>query len=362
MGRGFKIIITIIVAFILGVVGMVTLAFSKGGYQKGDGSSLAAMTKIREGEKTGKEVEITKEELNEIIGAVFKKDITKGDITVKTPEGFLEENYIGFKAPVTYKGKELLLSTKGELKYEEGKIEYLPQSFKVGKLPLPKFAVLSILSKYIKADIIITKNSIMGDKKLIPFSINSLNIRNGVLYMTIDKFMVDSLFDNGKDVKIEVDKLKEQLKNIKEKSQDTEIQKKIDEAIKIIDKGDKTSNEVIEKIKEDVKNIDKEVDKTLEELKKKEEEKLSSLKTVRGQLAGAIGSTGSSKGDEILSIMISTMENLISNPSYSYSGDVGRVKNIYSKLSSKEKDGVKKAILSNVNLSLVSDLRATFGI
>ena len=362
MNKKFKHACLVLTILLIIVLAINSLVYNRNSYKKGDNSSLAVVNEIREAEKSGQVVDLNSEELNNIISIVYSSDKTKGGITLKTPEGFLEEGNIGFKVPVVYKNKEFIIYIKGNVDSDENTIKFTPKTIKVGSLPLPKRMVLNTLSKYLKDDIKVQEGVIVIQKKLAPFPIEWVKIENSTLLLKINKLVPDSLLDGKESSKAELDKLKDQLKNLKEKSDNSEVKKKVDEIINNMDKSKDDSSKVIEKIKDEIKDVDKEINDTIKEIEKKNEEKKASLNQVSSQLSSAMGSAGSQKGEEIIGIMISSINKTSSDSSYDFSGDVARVKNIYSKLSSKEKNDLKKAIISNVNLSLVNNLRATFGI
>lgn len=365
----FIVIFLIIIAVVFGTV--YTLALSKGNYTKGNSSSIAGINKIRQAEKKGTAVSINSTELNDILSILYKNPKKKGNITIKTPEGFLQDKYIGVKIPALYKEKEILLYTKGILEYKNEKIIYNPESFKLGKLSLPKSFVINMLKNYAGDNLIIENGNIEINKKLIPFSITYLDINNGILTMKVDKFMEGSLFNNEKNVKIELDKVKEQLNTLKNKTSNAEEKKKIEKTINLINEGlKKPSNDLLNKVKQELKNIGneiknqqskKEINNSVEDIEKNNSSKVAALSKISGQLSGAMGSAGSAGGEQIIGIMASCSSNMAANPSYNYGGDVAAVKSIYSKLNPQQKAAVKAAIFSNVDSGSINELRNAFG-
>lgn len=210
----FIVIFLIIIAVAFGTV--YTLALSKGNYTKGNSSSIAGINKIRGAEKEGTAISINSTEFNDILSVLYKNSKKKGNIAIKTPEGFLQDKYIGFKIPVLYKEKEVILYTKGTLEYKDEKIIYSPESFKVGKLSLPKSFVMNMLKKYAEDNLIMENGNIEINKKLIPFSITSLDVNNGILTMRIGKFAEGSLFNNEKNIEKKNSSKAAALSNISE--------------------------------------------------------------------------------------------------------------------------------------------------
>jgi uncharacterized protein YpmS len=200
MKKLFKFIVIFLIIIVVAFGTLYTLTLSKGNYTKGNSSSIAGINKIRGAEKEGTAISINSTEFNDILSALYKNPKKKGNITIKTPEGFLQDKYIGFKVPVLYKGREILFYTKGTLECKDEKIIYSPESFKLGKLSLPKSFVMNTLKKYAGNNLIIENGNIEISKKLIPFSITSLDINNGILTMKIGKFEKDSLSNNEKNI------------------------------------------------------------------------------------------------------------------------------------------------------------------
>jgi len=70
----------------------------------------------------------------------------------------------------------------------------------------------------------------------------------------------------------------------------------------------------------------------------------------------------SSKEKQMISIMISTVGKLMSNPSYNSSPDQATIKSIYSKMDSDSKERVKIVLFTNVDGESIRQLKQSFGL
>lgn len=373
-----KFFLTLIIIALL-VIGSISLVFNKQGYTLNNSSAENVINKITTAEKEEKIITLTKEEINSLFSTVYKKPKQKGNITVRTPQVDLEGDKVVAKVPITYKSVEVVLWTKGSVSQDEENIIYSPDSFKVGKLPVPKLMVINKLKSQLKDENITIENSnILINKKAVPFSITDINIKDDIMNMKISKISPSLLFDGGKNVKIELDELKAELNSLKEKGLTEDQKQKIQEIINKIDKNANfNSQEILQNIVKDIDNISKnikdgnkkqEVEKVKQEANKKQEEinkNLAQAKTsllrLSGQLSAAQGAVSSSGGKQAIGIMVSTANKMASDPSYNYGGDAVAARSIYNKLTSQEKAQVKNAIFSNVDMSNVSQIRQLLG-
>ncbi|MEL5898966.1 hypothetical protein AAGC94_12950 [Clostridium sporogenes] len=319
-----KILLSILLIFIIICVVGVKFMFNKNDYKKGDSSSLKAIDKVRKAEKSGGTVSLSSEELNNIFSIIYKNKKQIGNITINTPQAFLEKDYGGVKIPVVYKNKEFILSSKGKVSVESGNVIYKPDYFKIGKMKVSKKLVLDKLNNFKGKGISLSEDNIKIDKKAIPFSIKDLSIKDSVLTISMDKLPKNTLFNKDHSDKIESSNKGEKDKNINNST------------------GNTNSNK-------NSQNQDNQA-------------RINALSNIGGQLANASASAGSAKGQQIIGIMISTVNKMMSNPNYNYSQDAASAKSIYSTLSAKEKEALKKALYSNVDTSNVNQLKNTFGI
>ncbi|WP_179632145.1 hypothetical protein [Clostridium peptidivorans] len=379
MKKTLKTFLLTLIIIVLLIVGSVALAFNKQGYTLNNPSAESIINKITTAEKNENIISLTKDEINSLLSMAYKNPKQKGSIVIKTPQVELEGDKVIAKVPVTYKSMEVVLWTNGSISQDEQHIIYSPDSFKIGKLPVPKSIVISKLKSKLKDEnITISDSNILINKRVIPFSIKDINIKDGIMNMKISKISPGLLLDGGKGVKIELDKLKDELNALKEKGLTSEENHKIQEIINKIDKNlNSNSQEILQNIVKDIDNISKniqdknkkqevekvkeEVNKKQEEIKKNQSQAKASLSRLGGQLSAAQGAVSSSVGRQAIGILVSTASKMASNPSYNYGGDAAAARSLYNKLSPQEKAQVKNAIFSNVDMSNVSQIRQLLG-
>ncbi|KGK89551.1 hypothetical protein [Clostridium sp. HMP27] len=373
-----KFFLTLIIIALL-VIGFVALAFNKQGYTINNSSAEGVINKITVAEKEEKAIALTKDEINSLFSMVYKNPKQKGDVIIKTPQVDLEEDKVIAKIPVTYKSMEVVLWTKGSVSQNGEHIIYSPDSFKVGKLTVPKAVVISKLKSKLKDEnIIIEDYNILVNKKAFPFFVADINVGNNTMNIKISKISPSLLFDGGKSAKIELDKLKDELNSLKEKGLTAEQNQKIQEVIDKINKNiNSNSREILQNIVKDIDNISKsikdgnkkqQVEKVKEEASKKQEEinknqaqAKASLARLSGQLSAAQSAVSSPVGKQAIGIMVSTAGKMASNPYYNYGGDAAAARGLYNKLTPQEKAQVKNAIFSNVDMNNVSQIRQLLG-
>lgn len=378
----------IILAIVLIIVSMGTMTLYGGKYSPIKVSTVEAAEKIRVAQKNGDEVYFSQEECNELINIYFSKYFNKGTIAVKAMEISIKGDTLIIKAPVSIKGINTLLSTKGTLTYTKsnssttdlsnssnavnsGSLNYIPENFKAGLLYIPKNLVMKELSKYIK-DITVKDGNIAITADKMPFQISSASVKDGKLYMNVKKYESKGLFD---DKLTALNKAKDGLMIMESQTSSETEKKKIQSAIEEINKAvkqpEKIDTNVIEKVDDKLKEIAKDNENTenkkqAEDIGQKlqntqEEKKKASLQRVGSQLSGAMAAVKTSEQKQIIASMQSTIYKMVQNPSYNYQGDASMVKNMYKKLPNNLKNEVKSAILYNVDASTMMELKEAFG-
>lgn len=120
--------------------------FSDHNYALKTYATLDAADKIKEAQKSGAAITINKDEINELTQIYFKKDISRGDFVLKRINVALQNDKMIFYAPVSYRGIEFLLSAKGTINYDQGKVFiFVPDSFRIGKILVPNVAVFAMV-------------------------------------------------------------------------------------------------------------------------------------------------------------------------------------------------------------------------
>ncbi|WP_125154746.1 hypothetical protein [Clostridium rectalis] len=306
------IIFTFIVVLIL-VVGAL-LVFSKNGYKKGEGAKLDLNNKLLEILRTGDTITLNSQDLNNLLAAIFTKEITKEDLRIKTPEGFLEGNYMGVKIPISIKGLNFVISTKGDIKSINGEIIYTPQYFKLGRFRVSKKFVFDNLKKFSGEKVTISNHDIKLNRVIIPVAIKNIVVDDGILTISVDKQI--PFMDLSKE------EIKEKIKeNEASPKKGTNISKNSKEEMKTVSNG----------------YVDYTKGKPL------------LLSKMSKQLTDSILNIQSSGGQEITGLMLATINKITATKDYNYEKDIQEIKILWNKLTDEEKEETKKIIYSNLD-------------
>lgn len=265
--------------------------------------SVNTVSKALSIEKTGGTLELKQEDLNGILDFYLTKNIKNPNI--KGIYTSLNKDEIELYIPITYKNIKLLLYTKGKLSYEDKRVNFIPNSFKIGKINLSVNFVMDKLQKYLINDsILVHNNTISLSSDLIPFEFTSLNMKDNMLVAKIEKIAVP----------------------------DTSVTPAVNQA--------PSSNNSPATTVDQTKAL---------------------LIKANNQLNGVYASVNSVAEKQIVSSMINVISKMINNPNYPYKAEADKTKGDYSKLSQAEKDDFKNAMMDNMDMQTVKKLKATFG-
>ncbi|MBW9170168.1 hypothetical protein [Clostridium estertheticum] len=81
---------------------------------------------------------------------------------------------------------------------------------------------------------------------------------------------------------------------------------------------------------------------------------------VHGELNNAYSQVQSQKEKQVISIMISTVGKLETNPSYNFKTDQASIKSTYNKLDYNSKSNIKNSILRNIDEDSITQLKKSF--
>ena len=182
---------------------------------------------------------------------------------------------------------------------------------------------------------------------------------------TVDLKMQSATLIMNKEEKQKIKDIQNTIAQVKGKSID-EKKKVISATINKLDKAiDKTYDSEKKKAFEKIKSeVEKAQQVTKEKEKKAQEQieiKRTALRKVQNELSGAYSQVETSEEQQIISIMLSTVSKMVTNPSYDSSSDQAFVKSIYKTLDSDSKNRVKGAIFSSVGGDSIGELRQAFG-
>ena len=108
--------------------------------------------------------------------------------------------------------------------------------------------------------------------------------------------------------------------------------------------------------------VTKEKEKNTKDVQVQAANKRLALVKVHGELKNVYLQVDSKNEKEMLSIMISTVGKLETNPSYDFRADLVKVKSVYGKLPSDSKSDIKLAIFCNIDGDSITQLKKSFGL
>lgn len=144
-----------------------------GGMALKETNSIEVVTKLKVIQVKGGEFELNQKDMDELSTLYFSKPLNKGDITVQGVNTEMLNDKITIEAPIIYNKLHLLLTSTGKLNFSNGKVTYVADNFKIGKLPLPKNLVISQISKLNNKNFDVEDNLIKINPSVFPFKITS---------------------------------------------------------------------------------------------------------------------------------------------------------------------------------------------
>lgn len=285
--RGLLVFITVLV---IAIVLFCTLLFWGSSYSANKVQvSSELMNKIQAAELQTGTLELNSGELNQIINMFFKPK-KYSSITIKGIKSDITGSDVNFYIPVNYKGLNLLMKVSGNLTYDYG-INYKVSNVSLGKIPVPKKLFLDTVRSKAGNRAAVKDDTIYIDKSKIPISIKSIDVEDS-------KMIID------------VEKLTDQIKN------------KLQSMVGQTSSGTGSSAQVNK-----------------------------SLDRISDKLNAALNSVDTQGEKAVISSMISSVNKMKSNPNGSPDDYASQVKGLYRKLSESEKQKVKTAVFSNVDVS-----------
>ncbi|WP_404661124.1 hypothetical protein [Haloimpatiens myeolchijeotgali] len=298
----------------------------------------------------GGSTSLCENDVNEILNLVVGKGITKKNITIKKSWVDISNDNVTVYALAKYKNFELLLSSIGKITYNENLV-YRPEKFKVGKITIPKSIALNNVQKLLKNKIVIEDENIIVKKDNIPLHIDNVKCENGNVIVCIKKSIKSQILDK---VNTELASIAKNTKDNSKKQKISDMQNKIKTMKDEIQKKQNNNNS---------KQVSKNVNSNNKNIAKNSSTKAKgSASKAISELSAARGSISSGKGKQMVDIMISTINQLNSNPSSNCRGNVGAVVSIYKSLTPQQKKNFKNALFTNVDTANALKLKSYFKI
>ncbi|MBZ9689187.1 hypothetical protein G9F72_023085 [Clostridium estertheticum] len=216
----------------------------------------------------GGEFGLIQKEIDELSNIYFEKPISKGNITLQGVNIKLLKDELLIEAPISFNKINLLLSSTGKLSFSNGKIAYVADNFKIGKLPLPKSLVISQLKKQNNKAFYVEDNIIKIKESVLPFKLTSLKIVDSKILGTAEKSDIKTLIEDFSNSNVaDIDK---QLATLEQKIQDAlvlmnETQKQ--EMKQIQNTIDGVKGKSIEEKKKVISDINSKLNKAISETK-----------------------------------------------------------------------------------------------
>lgn len=312
-----KIIISALVILII-FLGIISgLIFSRSGYKLTARPSVRVFDLVMDAKYKGKDLELTEDDINSILSMIFKDGITEGDITVYGAEVKLKSSVIYIYSPISFKGVKALLSASGSIAEDGDRVYFKPSYINVGRIKLPAHFILSKLEGSKISFFQIRGDSIVIDKSSLPLSINSIQAADNHMILIFNK---EDPASDEKPIENTAGKTADANKNTGAKSKAAVSKPKAAPV------GQKA------------------------------------LMKLSSQLSSAISRVNGDKEKSILSRVKSSVDKKIADPAYNISKGVTSVKSSYISLTLDQRNHIKGAILSSVNMGNAMELREIFGI
>lgn len=259
--------------------------------------------KVKKAEKDTGNLELSEEDINAIIQNYAKKLNGYKKVEILGVYSNLKESKLNIYIPIKYGIIKTTIFSSGAVKFEDDKVIYTPNAFKLGKIGLKKDFMLSKLRGLSSKEITIGSNEIFISKEVLPFDVMELNLLDNELIVKIQKLALNSPAAGANEI-----------------SPRNPTDKKVSTA-----------------------------------------EEQDILKRASKQLNGVKNAVNSDEAKNIASKMQDVVNKMIDTPDYSYRNESNDLKLQYSQLPSGEKDNIKEAILNNMDSATMRQVKSTFG-
>lgn len=304
---------------------MVLLIFANSGYKLTAEPSIEVYDLIIDARVSGQPIELKEDEFNSIISMMIRDRITSGRITIYGVEAKLKSPGVTFYIPGKFMGFKVLLSTSGSLLDDGDNIVYRPSDIKAGRLRLPVGLIMS-KAKDINISLLkINDDSISVSKASLAPDMDSFKIADNCVVLKfkgLQALQKESPSDNTAD-----------SGSSSASNSNTNTSAKPKSNTKPANKGGILENQNQE-----------------------------SLKKLSSQLSSAIKIVVGEKEREILCRIKYSVDKKIANSSYNIYGDAAEVEASYNALALEEKNHIKSAILSAVDIQNAMELKKIFGL
>lgn len=335
------------------------------GYTESVSGSANAYNKFKDVLISGGTVSLSSDDINSLVANSFEAQTHRG-VTIKTIYVNMPQDKLDIKIPVAYKGQNFLVSSSGKVALKDGCIAYLPDSFKVGAIPLPKNFILNKLKTMYSSKFTIETDGIYINKSALPVTVNSVKIENSNLKIGVEKLKLN--LNNSR-----LSQIKNKLENVVGNLNESD-KSKVENIIKYIDNNQSSQN-ALQDLKSKLGSVsNNEVKKIANEInvvqnnnfqnqnQNQNQSQNKGTKSVDSALAGRVSSQLAAAAGDVSDGSARAVINSIQSQVDSGSISSGSVMAQYKALNSYQRFQVQAAIFKHVNISDAEELRREYGI
>jgi hypothetical protein len=264
-----------------------------------------------------KTISLTSKDINTLINSYLLNIEKEGALQVEKVASRIEDNKISFCVSAKYHKIKLMLSTNGRLEYDGTVLSYYPDYFKLGKLVLPENIVYRAMKKYVAVNTEMGRIELKLEK--LPFEIESLKIEEDKLEIIIKSSLPKSAPSNER-----ADKTSPKIENIEEKI--------------IPHKNDNEQSDTDNTYKKDL------------------------LKRTTSQLENVYSAAKTNNEKQLILLLKNVIDKMMQNENYAFKDEVTDILTRYENLTTSEKEDLKDAILTNMDMETLFELKNTFSL
>jgi hypothetical protein len=254
-----------------------------------------------------KTISLTTEDIDNLMKLYLLNIEKEGVLQIENVTSRIEDNKISFYVSIKYHNIKLMVSTNGSLEYDDTLLCYYPNYFKLGKLPLPKTFIYRVMKKYAAVNTEMGRIEFKLEK--LPFKVESMEVKK-------DKLEIISN-DKADITSPEADNIK---KNITPPKNDNE--------------GSDTDNTY----KKDL------------------------LKRTTSQLDNVYSAAKTNNEKQLILLLKNVIDKMMQNENYAFKDEATGILARYENLTTSEKEDLQDAILTNMDMETLFELKNTFSL
>lgn len=350
-----QIIIPVVILLILGIFSY--LLFYKTDYKEySNKQSFQSLIKTILKTSSDGTIILDEDTINSLTSTYLRSKVNNSGVSVLGFNIDISEDAAKFTIPIKYKKFTLYLSSQGEFKINGEYLVYTPNYFKIGKIPIPKSKILSIIKNKFKTKLTIKDNSIFIKRALSSNKLQITSIEDGKLICNIDSSSLSLVSKAAK--------LLENIENNITPNSNSKDGSTKAESTKDNSQNNTTSNNV--SISENTSNnnttniVNKNNNSTLKnDSNTSEQNTTSNSKDSNKDSNNSTDSTDPTVAnqDTMISIINNTIHILNSDPSYNYMPNVRKVLEMYNSMSQEDKAKFKARAYKEVDIATAKKIK-----